>query len=383
MVPPGSDADQSDKAEAVLVGIFATTREDCHAVEQMLARQSALRIAFTASNLKEARALTVSKKPEAILVVCEHSTSEGFVFLGELKRNWPIPVIVMNHGAEMASDIALTAFQRGARDVVDFPDTRSTATDQVRNARKIAQILWSGLRKGEMPSLPAPRDDRKRGEVISPQPLLRPVSVIVIGSSTGGMRSIGRFLDHLPGHGPPIIIAQHIKPGYIVRGAQRMDRYYDHNIGVAHDGEVLRSNQVRFAPDSHHLRVEERGGAPVVFWTDPAESDHFVPSADVLMSTAAEAFGSRAVGVILTGMGKDGSKGMVQLRQLGARCLGECEESCVVYGMPKAAMEAGGVELEFTAERLGSYVGELVQVSGRALIPGRPGSDLRPAAGDI
>ena len=198
------------------------------------------------------------------------------------------------------------------------------------------------------------------------EPPSAPVNLIVIGSSTGGLRSIGRLLDSLPDAGPPIVIVQHIKPGYLARTATRFNTYYKWNVDLAQDGQPISRNQIKFAPDGHHLRISESNGLPVAHLVPPAPTDHFVPAANHLFDSVADAFGARAVGVILTGMGKDGADGLLRMRQSGARCVGENEQSCTVYGMPKAAFDAGAVDLELPAEDIGRYLGELIRLGDPA-----------------
>lgn len=342
------------------VGIFVDgTAVD---VARQLPRTSALRPVFETGDLSDARAKTVASKPDAVVIFAT-GKGDGLTFLKELNRNWPLPVIVVNLTPANAKKIASDAMDMGAHLVIEQP----VDAEETRGfGGKITRILWPLLRQGRVPGSADAAGDGSHLTLGCPvEPMPGPVSLIAIGGSTGGLRSLGSLLDHLPSNCPPILVVQHMKRGYIERTAARFDAYYPQMCSVAQDGRAIRPNQLQFAPDTCHLGVTDENGQPTAFLIRAEPTDHFVPAADQLFSSVADGFGSRAVGVILTGMGKDGAQGLKRMRQAGARCIGENEASCVVYGMPRVAKEAGAVDLELSADEIGLYLAELIRTSGQ------------------
>jgi len=341
------------------VGVFGVLPSVSGGVNMVMRAAAGLETAFVAEDLGTARAQTVQSKPEAVIVICGGGGCDGLTFLRELNRNWPIPVIVVNTAVEDSSDVALAGIQNGAHIVIDAP-----SGDQAVGpfANKLTRILWPLLRKDplRLPDVRPLEMVEKPGLPCAVLPATEPIRALVIGASTGGLRSIGRVLDHLPRNIPPTVIVQHIKPGYLARTATRFDGYYPWNIDMARHEKPVANNQIRFAPDGYHLRIADHGGDVVPLLLPPEEVDHFVPAVDHLFDSAAIGFGAAALGILLTGMGKDGARGLVRMRQTGARCLGEAEESCTVYGMSKEAFDAGGVDCELSADQIGLYVSEIL-----------------------
>lgn len=357
---PGS-ADHT-AGKPLRIGFFG---EEMDAMEPLLghfAALSAIDLVFSTSSLANAREKTVGTKPEAMVVVIDRTDGAGMTFLKELGRNWPLPVVVINAAETDHKDVALASVRCGIQSIVDKPIGAKAFSDL---PGKIARMIWPVVRKSRMPDEPARRDTASQSrELKCPvEPPQVPISVIVIGASTGGLRSIGRVMDHLPSQCPPILIVQHIKAGYLERTAARFDGYYPHKFDLAKHGLPTRWNQVHFAPDRFHLQIEAEQDLPHARLCTSDPTDHFVPAANHLFRSASRAFGPAAVGVILTGMGKDGAEGLLDMRQAGARCIGEAEASCVVYGMPRAAKEIGAVDVELDAEDIGRYLAELIRLA--------------------
>ena len=188
-----------------------------------------------------------------------------------------------------------------------------------------------------------------------PRPAVQPLSsladrakagraLIAIGSSTGGTEALRQVFERIPGNLPPIVVVQHMLPGFTEAFADRLDRTCQARVKVAADGEPLKAGGVYLAPSDAHLSVA-RHGAGLLAMLQPGErvSGH-LPSVDVLFHSVAATSGAHAMGVILTGMGEDGARGLLQMRQKGARTVGQDEATCVVYGMPRAAFMRGAVE---------------------------------------
>ncbi len=180
--------------------------------------------------------------------------------------------------------------------------------------------------------------------------------LIAIGASTGGVTAINRLLASLPSTAPPLVIAQHMPPGFTARFAERLARTTGLDVAEAADREVLHRGMIRMAPGDRHLRVARHGGRLICRLGDDPPIGSHRPSVDVLFTSVATALGKRAIGVILTGMGSDGAKGLSMMRAAGAHTLGEAESSCTIYGMPKAAMRLGAVAEELEIGGLAAHL---------------------------
>jgi two-component system chemotaxis response regulator CheB len=168
------------------------------------------------------------------------------------------------------------------------------------------------------------------------------ISIVAIGSSTGGPRALLDILPRLPKDFPcPIVIAQHMPPNFTGPFAQRLNQISNITVKEAEEGEGLKPGVAVVAPGNGHMRVRRANGRTVISISEHKEDFIYRPSVDALMSSVAEFFPGRALGVILTGMGSDGLKGLIRLKKTGGRILAQDEESCVVYGMPKAVVNAG------------------------------------------
>lgn len=198
---------------------------------------------------------------------------------------------------------------------------------------------------------------------VKAHPVLNGSWIIFVGASTGGTEAVKNFLLGIPPNCPPILVVQHMPESFTASFAARLNSLCSARVIEAQGGEVLESGTVYVAPGHSHLKIARRGNAYVteLFKTPPVNRHR--PSVDVLFDSAAELVGNKAVGVILTGMGKDGSGGLLRMRQAGARTFGQDEASCVVYGMPREAALIGAVEqvagLREIAQRVLTVVGRI------------------------
>ena len=183
--------------------------------------------------------------------------------------------------------------------------------------------------------------------------------VVAIGASTGGVEALRHVIGRLPPSAPGILITQHMPPGFTASFARRMNEQCTVTVTEATDGAPIRRGQVYVAPVSYHLEIRQRGREYVCRRHDDAPVSGHRPPIDVVFRSVAEVVGADSLGIILTGMGRDGASGLLAMRQRGARTLGQSEASCVIYGMPRVAKEFGAVESEMTLTEL------LRKLSGR------------------
>ena len=187
--------------------------------------------------------------------------------------------------------------------------------------------------------------------------------VMANGASTGGVEALRHVIGRLPPSAPGILISQHMPPGFTVSFARRMNDQCAVTVTEATDGAPIRRGHVYIAPGSRHLEIRQRGKEYVCRLHDDAPISGHRPSVDVLFRSVTEVVGADSLGIILTGMGRDGASGLLAMRQRGARTLGQSEASCVIYGMPRVAKEFGAVESEMSLDRIAE---EIVRMPARS-----------------
>lgn len=181
--------------------------------------------------------------------------------------------------------------------------------------------------------------------------------LIAVGASTGGTEALARLFKSLPRPVPGIVVVQHMPPGFTQMYAERLDRELPFRVREAAGNEEIKENEIYIAPGSRQMRVVKVDGAYFTRLGESEKHSGHCPSVDVLFESAAKAAGSGGIGVILTGMGADGAEGLLSMRRAGALTLGQDEESCVVYGMPKKAFDLGAVMRQGDPEKLAVYIG--------------------------
>jgi two-component system chemotaxis response regulator CheB len=253
----------------------------------------------------------------------------------------PLPVVVISSLGERGSRIALEALQEGAVEVLPKPDGPYSVSTM--RGELIAKVRAAALTKGRLARRARPAVVRPAAPTgIAAEAAAQ--TILAIGASTGGPDAIFQVLSHLPAQVPGIVITQHIPAGFSRAFAERMNAQTAFEVKEAQSGELILPGRVFIAPGDYHLLVERvagrfrtlvRQGPPVAYQR---------PSVDVLFHSVAEAAGSQAVAVLLTGMGNDGAKGMKQLREKGAFTIAQDEASCAIFGMPREAIKLGGVD---------------------------------------
>ncbi|MDF0542513.1 chemotaxis response regulator protein-glutamate methylesterase [Sphingobium sp. H39-3-25] len=286
-----------------------------------------------------AREMIKALNPDVVTLDIEMPGMDGLSFLEKIMRLRPMPVIMCSTLTARGADASIEALRLGAVDCIGKPtgNPLEIARDGALLRKMVKAAKRSSVRRG--PSQLAPVAAGKAGA-------LRDV-VIAIGASTGGVEALFSVIGALPPDCPPVLVVQHMPAAFTSGFASRMDRESRVNVVEATDRMPIRRGTVYIAPggDNHMELVGGTSGHIRLSPTDPVSGHR--PSVDVLFRSVA-ALGSRAVGVILTGMGSDGASGLLAMREAGARTLGQNQETCVVYGMPRAAFELGGVERELS-----------------------------------
>ncbi len=329
--------------------------DDSRSMRQMIAAvlTSApdIEVVGEASDPFEAREAIKALNPDVITLDVEMPKMNGLEFLEKLMRLRPTPVIMVSNLTSAGGETTIKALEIGAVDCIAKPQPGDRAifgelVDKVRVA--------VDARVGRPP---AARTEAAGPDGGPGQAYRSDGRVVAIGSSTGGVEALTTLLASYPANCPPTVITQHMPPVFTKSFADRLNRLCAPTIAEATDGAVLGEGRVYIAPGSevHHLEIS--GAATLrcrLRAADPVNGHR--PSVDVLFNSVARVAGARAVGVILTGMGRDGAKGLLAMRQAGASTLGQDGASSLVYGMPKAAFEVGAVEKQLPIRKIGSEI---------------------------
>jgi two-component system, chemotaxis family, protein-glutamate methylesterase/glutaminase len=314
-------------------------------ISDILRKDPEIEVVGTANDPFMARDKIVELNPDVLTLDVEMPRMDGISFLKILQKQRPIPAVIISSITQAGSEAALGALGAGAVDVLAKPSgTRSLADLEFQLAYRVKGA--AGARRASLrveASVPAPAAPRRRYD---------PRQIIVLGASTGGVEALSRVLSCLPAGLPGICVAQHIPPVFSRTFADRLNQTCKLQVREASDGDEALAGSCLIAPGDYHMRLRHRDGRYTVE-LDQGPLLHFTrPAVDALFESAAECAGPYAVGALLTGMGRDGAQGMKMLKAAGARTLAQDEASCVVYGMPKAAVELGAVDRQVALEAI-------------------------------
>jgi two-component system chemotaxis response regulator CheB len=324
----------------------------------ILNSQPDIEVSGIAADPYEAREVIKKVNPDVITLDIEMPKMDGLEFLERIMRLRPMPVIMLSSLTQAGADATMRALELGALDCIAKTTSDSVANIEALSAELIAKVRAASTAKLRSPDArQADRAAVHSNVALAFKPERSKRDIIAIGSSTGGVEALMEVLISLPENCPPITITQHMPPKYTESFARRLNGQCRITVKEATNGEKLQPGTAYIAPGGRHLGVDRFGiNYSAVVRDGDLVSGHR-PSVDVLFDSVAKVASNRAVGVILTGMGSDGSKGLKRMFDVGAYTIGESEETCVVYGMPKAAKIAGGVSVEMP----------LPQIAGRML----------------
>lgn len=330
-------------------------------LSEALSAEPDIEVAGTAPDPYIARDKILSLEPDVLTLDIEMPRMDGLTFLKKVMRHRPMPVIVISSLGRASCDAAIDALREGAVEVMAKPggpysvgELRLTLANKIRAAAR-ARVL---------PRVPAEK---------APPPVDRePIGtagasrVIAIGASTGGTEAIESILTRLPEDAPGIVIAQHIPAGFSRAFAQRLNEICRMEVKEAQDGDHVGPGRALVAPGDFHMLLRRSGnGYRVEVKTGPLVC-YQRPSVDVLFHSVAGSASAHAVGVLLTGMGTDGAKGMLKMKEAGASTIAQDESSCVVFGMPREAIRLGAVDRIVPLLRVPSAIVAALRCAGDA-----------------
>ena len=320
----------------------------------LLSSDPAIEVVGTAPDPLVAREKIKALNPDVITLDVEMPRMDGLAFLEKLMTLRPMPVVMVSSLTEKGAEVTLRAMELGAVDIFCKPLDIASGGMGAQGRELIDKVKAAAMARVRPLGDIRPHGTASRLAVTT---IYKSTDQLVaIGSSTGGVEALRDIITALPPDAPPIVITQHIPPKFSASFAQRLDGLSAVRVKEAVDGERIVAGHVFIAAGDRHLAVRRSGAALITHCYDgPLVSGH-KPSVDVLFHSVAEACGGKAVGVILTGMGRDGADGLLAMRKAGASTIGEDEASCVVYGMPKAAHENGAVERELPLSHIAEEI---------------------------
>lgn len=303
-----------------------------------LDKDAGIEVVGTAEDPIDARKIIKELNPDVLTLDIEMPNMNGLEFLAKLMRLRPMPVVMVSTLTQKGAEETLLALELGAVDFVAKPTNdivgglEAFGTEVCRKVHAAAKssVRSQGLR-APVPSIAITTAAGPAG------------SLIAIGASTGGVEAIRAVLTKLPADCPPIVITQHMPPGFTDRFASRLDDLCTIKVREAADRMILEPGNAYIAKGGFHLRVEKSSGQLKCRLDSGEEVSSHRPSVDVLFESVAKTVGKMAIGAILTGMGRDGAVGLKKMRDAGAFTIGQSESSALVYGMPRVAFEEGGV----------------------------------------
>lgn len=305
---------------------------------QELAKEPAIEVVGTAPDPYIARDKIVYLKPDVVILDIEMPRMDGLTFLEKLMEYYPMPVIIVSSLAKGSCDVALRALELGAVDVMAKPGSSYSVQDL---SEQLIEKIKAAAQMKRFKRTKQPEQET----VISRPPnraLIKSThKVIAIGASTGGTEAIKEVLVHLPADMPPIIIVQHMPPIFTKSFADRLNSLCKLEVREAADQELATPGKVLIAPGNYHMVLKRSGAQYYVEVKDGPLVFHQRPSVEVLFQSVATYAGANAVGVIMTGMGADGAGGLLEMKKAGAFTIAQDEASCIVFGMPKEAIQMG------------------------------------------
>lgn len=297
--------------------------------------------------------------PDVIVLDIEMPRMDGLTFLRQIMHERPTPVIICSSLAEKGAELTLQALSAGAIDIITKPQLG--VKDFLLDAK---HLIWQTLRAAASAHIARVHNSEIKKSSVTAKSTVDLVSmtattdsIIVIGTSTGGTQALEEILTKTPRTCPGIAVVQHMPEKFTAAFANRLDSLCDVDVKEAESGDRLISGRVLIAPGGHHLEVQRSGAQYIAkVFRGPSVNRH-CPSVDVLFRSAARAAGRNALGIIMTGMGDDGARGLLEMRQAGCRTIAQDENSCVVFGMPKEAIQLGAAKEVMPLSQISTVLG--------------------------
>jgi two-component system chemotaxis response regulator CheB len=344
----------SQKIKVFIVDDSAIVRK---IFSEEISKETDMEVVGTAPDPFVARDKIVRNKPDVMTLDVEMPRMDGLTFLKKLMAHYPLPVIIVSSLTPKGGKMALEALEHGAVDVLSKPggsysvgDMSTQLKDKIRAAARVNLTRLTGTMSPTGSPLP----------IISKALSETTQKLIAMGASTGGTEALREVLIRMPLNIPGILVVQHMPPQFTTAFAERLNQLCQIEVREAKDGDSVLNGQALIAPGNFHMLLRRNGSRYYVNVKDGPLVHHQRPAVDVLFNSAAQYAGANAIGVLLTGMGADGAKGMLSMKEAGAKTIAQDEASCVVFGMPKEAIKLGAVDRIVPLERISQEIVHLI-----------------------
>ncbi|ACS79887.1 protein-glutamate methylesterase/protein-glutamine glutaminase [Maridesulfovibrio salexigens] len=336
------------KTKVLIVDDSALVRQT---LQQLFATDSSIEIVGSAGDPFAAAEIMKRVVPDVITLDIEMPKMDGLTFLRKLMTQHPVPVVICSTLTEQGSDAYMKALEYGAVDVITKPKIGTKKFFEESSIRVCDVVKAAAMtRPSKLSARPMTVQPKLTADAVLPKSRPRTTTlqttekVVLVGASTGGTEAIQGFLQSMPLDCPGIAIVQHMPEKFTAAFASRLDTICRITVKEARDGDSILRGQALIAPGNKHMLLKRSGARYYVEIKDGPLVSRHRPSVDVLFRSGASSAGKNAVGVIMTGMGDDGAKGMKEMHDAGTYCIAQDEASCVVFGMPQEAIKLGGVD---------------------------------------
>ncbi len=353
------------KIKVLIVDDSALVRQS---LSEIINSDPGLEVMATASDPFVAAKKIKNEVPDVITLDIEMPRMNGLVFLQKIMHQHPIPVVIISSLTDKATSTGMQAIKLGAVEVIKKPqmlnkqffnDSKIQICDVIK-AASISKLKKQITMNSSFIVQPKYSADEILSLPTKPKLITKTDKVIVIGASTGGTEAIENILKKMPDNSPGIVIVQHMPEKFTYSFAMRLNEICNLNVKEAEDGDVVHRGQVLIAPGNFHILLKNRGNEYYIQVKSGQLVNRHRPSVDVLFRSAAKYAGRNAIGVILTGMGDDGARGLKELHNTGAKTIAQDEKSCVVFGMPKEAIKLNAADNILSLDEIADNIRKIV-----------------------
>ncbi|MCE5194733.1 MAG: chemotaxis response regulator protein-glutamate methylesterase [Nitrospiraceae bacterium] len=330
------------KIKVLVVDDSAYSRQT---IRKILEKDDSIEVVSVAVNGVDAMAKTLKLKPDLITLDFEMPEMDGFTFLRWLMKERPTPVIMVSSYSD--NKTVFKALELGAVDFIVKPvksasvELNRIEKDLLNKVRGVTSLRMEKLSKNlQLLQLESEVKSEETSDIVETN-----MNIVAIGSSTGGPAALQIVLTRLPKDFPAaVLVSQHMPKGFTGPLSERLNRLSEVKIKEAEDNDLIERGRVFICPGGMHMTIKEKSKKYYIRLKDADEDDRYIPSVDIMMSSVAENYGNKAAGVILTGMGSDGKRGILEIKSKGGYTIAESEETAVVFGMPNEAIKTGFVD---------------------------------------
>lgn len=349
------------KIKVLIVDDSALVRQT---LAEIISSDPMLEVMGTAADPYFAARKIASNVPDVITLDVEMPRMDGLTFLRKIMSQHPIPVIIISSLTESATEMGIRALEYGAVDIITKPQMNTKKfieESKIRICDAIRAAAGSKISRRKITEMPAVEPKLSADAVIPIAkapiiPLTTTDKIIAVGASTGGTEAIASFLQAMPLDCPGIVIVQHMPEKFTTSFANRLNDICKISVKEAQNGDSVLRGQALIAPGNYHMMLKRSGAKYYVEVIEGPLVNRHRPSVDVLFRSTARYAGANSIGIIMTGMGDDGARGLLEMKETGAYTIAQDEKSCVVYGMPREAVKLGAALQILALEEIAPHV---------------------------